>query len=692
MQQDRLLRAFSEPHGGLGYRRSSAVKEGFEEQWGNQIGEDQEEEDVAQSRPAAGDLRREEDEYDHTRRVRRQKQRQQQEQEEMMETDSFMDTDKNGDGDGDEDMNPHTKLQLARKAKEDAIRSYQEAGRTLQRAQEREEAILFEYEAEMFEVDVESSASQQHLRHGHGSHQPSQMFDHGHAYERARRSSPASAAAAAAAVTFQIQDDNNNEAMLRSRIVPQVSDTPSNYSETPRPHTIDFLPSRVMAPPPSSPPPVPSESVISDNIDHHHQQRQGLTPFMTTGTQVPNQTRGSSQVRSRSQSKGNEDAFSSHVQHDPISPCVKIKSEEHDELLFKKQLPNVGEYQPDETTQRPGPRYKDYNVPIEIPSSVGSDVGMGTGQPESSGAAQRRGERGGKARAVPDRWRAPTPVPPSIQARRGGGRQQGSARDSRPILGVRPGAFKVVPVDLLGDRAYSQQPQASSSRPVLLSPRSFVPRPRPYPPPPPVAQGRGQVQSNAPGGGGAGRGFPPNFFARGTPARPPPPPPPPAPQQRRGPVGVAPMAAASTGSPTAAAAPSPMPGYSSSTSSPRMPWQFPDFVDENGYPYPAVFFYTHIERVDHFYHQHHPMSISSRDTSLSPRHRASPNFFASHAGGGGGGGGGMEDVLEYEDMAMDGDVQPGRPRSRSQRRAQGSDDVGEEGERKPTAKAESPLF
>ncbi|KAG0263801.1 hypothetical protein BGZ95_003724, partial [Linnemannia exigua] len=167
-----------------------------------------------------------------------------------------------------------------------------------------------------------------------------------------------------------------------------------------------------------------------------------------------------------------------------------------------------------------------------------------------------------------------------------------------------------------------------------------------------------------------------------------------------------PMAAQQTANPAAvaeggraASAPAfvgeaPTPGYAS-TSSPQMPWRVPDFVDENGNPYPTVIFYTHIDRIDH-YHQYYPNI--PHDTSSSPRmSRASPNFFARPsfdmgAGAGGGGGGGMEDVQGgdgYEDMAMEGEHLQSHSRASSRQGRRHGRNEDEEHEYKPPAKSES---
>ncbi|KAG0260469.1 hypothetical protein BGZ95_004443, partial [Linnemannia exigua] len=183
----------------------------------------------------------------------------------------------------------------ARKAREDAIKMYEEAGRNLQRAREREEAIMYEYEAGLFAVEVGSSASQQIQGHGHQSFSPlvEQQLD---AESRSRHSSPTTTAAAAA-VSFQIQENSNNEAMLGSRIVPQVSDTPSVFSETPRPQNIDSLTPQPIIGPPAVPVSVPVSAAPEQILNDPDRLQQRLTSEAKAENPVLNQTRSSSQSR-----------------------------------------------------------------------------------------------------------------------------------------------------------------------------------------------------------------------------------------------------------------------------------------------------------------------------------------------------------------------------------------------------------
>lgn len=740
------IKKFSDSNTDLDYRPAAttimAFKEGFQEHWGGPIVVHQQEELVdgqqysrhssIQQDDRDVDVAGSNDEHDNNNlwEERRQRQRQLAQEQDMMETDSIMETDKTGDGDGDEEMDPQTRLHRARKAKEDAMKEYQEAGRNLQRAQEREEAILFENE--MVEVEIGSSVSQQpHRRqrgyaHGHEQHrqclssplvqlQPQQQ----QLEERSRHSSPTTTAA----VNYQIQDDNN-ETMMSSQIVPQVNDTPSIISETPH---------IVMAQAPLLPVSARSGST----------PRRALTPMaiITTATsenQVPDHTRSGSQARSRSLSVTNNEIepplSSPQTRHHSNSPRIRIKSEELDEPFFKKHvLDGVGGgvSGPDDDSKRwRGPKYKDYDISIVIPSSVGSsDVGM-NGQLGSSNSQERREQAVKSERRLPGIWRSPTPMPRSMHAKREAAtsRQQGMSWEStRPPLRFGPGAAKVVPVDLFGGRdGYSQQrhqhwQHGSSSRPTLLSPRSSVPRPRPYPPPAISPTRRAsRAQTQAPVGGG----LPSIFFAGEMPIQPTPPRPSSSSsssQQQRGqgqghgrsspmmaPLANQPASAASASAFTTAAASAfagpgpaaPTPRYANPHPHPhaqgQSAWRFPEFMDENGHPYPAVVFYTHIDRVDHFYHQHYPASTASRsrDVSLSPRSaRTSPNFFARRTGGER-----MEDVSGgegYEDMAMEGESHHHQRegRSRTTSRQADRDERGEEEhrrERKPRPKSELP--
>ncbi|KAF9542462.1 hypothetical protein EC957_001904 [Mortierella hygrophila] len=649
------IKKFSDSNTDLDYRpvatTITALKEGFQEYWGGPIVEHQQEEledgqqhsrhSSIQQNDRDVDLAGSNDENGNNNlwEERRRRQRQLAQEHDMMETDSVMETDRTGDGDGDEEMSPQTKLQRARKAKEDAMKEYQEAGRNLQRAQEREEAILFENE--MIEVEVGSSVSQQLHRcqgghtHGHEQHrqllssppvqlpQRQQLLE-----EQGRHSSPTTAAAAvAAAVTYLTQHDNNIETMMSSQIVPQVNDTPSIMSETP--HT-------VVAPTPLLPVSAPSGSA----------PRRALTPMTnitttTTGNQVPNQTRSGSQAWSRSLSVTNNviqsPPTSPQTRRHSNSPRIRIKSEELDEPLFKKQVLNGdGATGPDGDSKRwQGPKYKDYDVSIVIPSSVGSsDVGM-SGHPESSNAQERREQARKSERRLPDKWRSPTPMPGSMHAKREAttSRQQGIFWEStRPPLRFGPGVGKVAPVDLFGARSGQGQGQSRSS-PMMA---------------PPANQSASATSASA-----------------------------------------STTAPAFTGPEPAA----PTPRYFNPPLHPH--WRLPEFMDENGHPHPSVIFYTHIDRVDNFYHQHYPASTASRsrDVSLSPRSaRNSPNFFARRSEGER-----MEDVSGgegHEDMAMDGESHhhQRQGRSRTTSRQADRDERREEDrrERRPLAKSESP--
>ncbi|KAG9061862.1 hypothetical protein KI688_007013 [Linnemannia hyalina] len=384
------IKKFSDSNTDLDYRpvatTITVLKEGFQEHWGGPMAEHQQEElEDGQQHSRRSSIQHDDRDVDlvgsndehgdnNLWEERRRRQRQLAQEHEMMETDSVMETDRTGDGDGDEEMSPRTKLQRARKAKEDAMKEYQEAGRNLQRAQEREEAILFENE--MIEVEVGSSVSQQLHRcqggHTHGNEQHRRLLSsppvqppqrQQQLEERGRHSSPIAAAAAAAteaAVTCLTQDDNNIETMMSSQIVPQVNDTPSIMSETPH---------AVMAPTPLLPVSAPSGSV----------PRRALTPMKnitttTTGNQVPNQTRSGSQAWRRSLSVTNNEIQSAptspQTRHHSNSPRIRIKSEELDAPLFKTHvLSGDGAAGPDGDSKTwRGPKYKDYDVSIGQPA------------------------------------------------------------------------------------------------------------------------------------------------------------------------------------------------------------------------------------------------------------------------------------------------------------------------------------
>ncbi|OAQ26315.1 hypothetical protein K457DRAFT_128372 [Linnemannia elongata AG-77] len=637
------IKKFSDSNTDLDYRPVATAittfKEGYQEHWGGPIVEHQQDELEDGKRHSRRssiqqvdhdvDLAGSNNEHDNNNLwdERQQQQRQLTQEQDMMETDSVMETDRTGDGNGDEDMDPQTRLQLARKAKEDAMKEYQEAGRNLQRAQEREEAILFENE--MIEVEVGSSvncpAGQRHTV----DHQRDSTCGHG--------TNTIATSVGAYRICLKADPDTNG--------------------------------------------------------DYNNSNDREPGPESDEGR--------------------------------------KIKSEELDEPFFKKHVPGGGgggvAGSASDCKRWRGPKYKDYDISIVIPSSAGtSDVGM-SGQPESSNSQERREQARKSERRLPDLWRSPTPMPRSMQVKREAttSRQQGMFWEStRPPLRFGPGSAKVAPIDLFEGRGgYSQQRNqhrqrgSSSSRPALLPPRSSIPKPRPYPPPAISPTRRAsQAQTQAPVGGN----LPSNFFARGMPVRPPPPRPSsssPSSQQQRGqgqghgrssPMMAPPanQSAAASAFATAAASAftgprpaAPTPRYANNPSHPHTQgqpaWRLPEFMDENGHPYPAVVFYTHIDRVDNFYHQHYPSSTGSRsrDVSLSPRSaRTSPYLFARRSGGER-----MENVggsEEYEDMAMEGEYhhhqRQGRSRTTSHQADRDEREEENRSERKPRAKSESP--
>ncbi|KAF9929495.1 hypothetical protein FBU30_001509 [Linnemannia zychae] len=392
------------------YRGSSifkeSQKEGFESYWGESIGVDKE---ATELHPGPGDNHeRQESGYglnvamDNEQREReRKEQRTQQHELELMETD--METEKTGDDDMYEGMEPQIRLEHARWAKEEAIRQYQRAGRSLQRAREREEAIKYEYEVDLFEVGVESSVSQQgHRRQRPGDYILSTFEQlQQHEETRSRHSSPTTTAAAAAAATYQVQDDTNLEAMLSSRVVPQVSDNLSAMSETPRLHLGDISTPQIIKAPP---PPEPASGL--------ERPTRMSTPKARDEIQEKDRSRSKSQVRGRAQSEPMENVHTFHYRHASRSPNIKIKSEEFEEAFFRK-YPLGNERRDGKGLRRQSPKYQDFDVTIHIPSSIGSEVGR-NGQPESSNA-QRQGKTA--RRHPPERWRSPTPAPISIHTK-----------------------------------------------------------------------------------------------------------------------------------------------------------------------------------------------------------------------------------------------------------------------------------
>ncbi|KAF9563401.1 hypothetical protein EC968_004855 [Mortierella alpina] len=143
----------------------------------------------------------------------------------------------------------------------------------------------------------------------------------------------------------------------------------------------------------------------------------------------------------------------------PSSPGIKVKSEEREAGHFAalKDERDGGDRQ----------QYRDYIVPIEIPSSVGSESGFG------SNTSPKK------------RWRRPTPLPPSTGLRHS---------QSSPKLSTSPAA------------AGTSREAHRSSRSVPPRPRpttSHVHRPRPYPPnanPPQPTMHRQQSTQTSPQG------------------------------------------------------------------------------------------------------------------------------------------------------------------------------------------------
>ncbi|KAF9904758.1 hypothetical protein EC991_002328 [Linnemannia zychae] len=151
----------------------------------------------------------------------------------------------------------------------------------------------------------------------------------------------------------------------------------------------------------AEPTPVPTSAPVSTPLEQIlpvlDQQRQRVTPTEVAESQILDQTRGRSQSRSSDDSAPNEQVLipqqhQQQHQHNSNSPRIKIKSEEREESVQKRHLLG-GEYKVGQDSKSWPLKYADFDIIIDIPSSVGSDIGL-SGQPESSNAYERRCQEG----------------------------------------------------------------------------------------------------------------------------------------------------------------------------------------------------------------------------------------------------------------------------------------------------------
>ncbi|KAF9356931.1 hypothetical protein BGX26_004522 [Mortierella sp. AD094] len=163
----------------------------------------------------------------------------------------------------------------------------------------------------------------------------------------------------------------------------------------------------------------------------------------------------------------NKEAKEPFQQH-PASPRIKVKSEERESKpsIHRSAVTSKREPKEDSSESRQRYLYKEYSIPIEIPSSetdVSSEadrMGASTSQTTSAEASSRGN------RSV--RWRPPTPVPAKVREER---------RSSIPSI---PPTFGTTSDH--NDTNTSRRPHRHSRSSAPRSGRSSIPLPRPYPP------------------------------------------------------------------------------------------------------------------------------------------------------------------------------------------------------------------
>ncbi|KAF9923973.1 hypothetical protein BGZ67_009571 [Mortierella alpina] len=310
-------------------------------------------------------------------------------------------------------------LRRAQGERLEAVRLYQVASQRLQQAQEREDAILFEQEMQMRtnNGDTDSGSSSSSVRHS-GSEE-----DHPNLVASASHRRLASMQPPLRRV------ENERQTQTQQHESPAFSKRTQQLLLTPRTKT-----------------PSPVEAPEASRDQESLKDSKGDGEVRLDGESFMFEWREHGQ-----KSIGKAGAF----HHHSSSPGIKVKSEEREASYFAalKEEHNSGDRL----------HYQDYDVLIEIPSSVGSESAFG-----SSTSPQKR-------------WRSPTPLPPK------GGRHpsQGSPKPSTPVAAA--GTSR-------------ENRRCSRSLPPRHRPtRSHGPRPRPYPPPQAATHSQQSTQTSAQG-------------------------------------------------------------------------------------------------------------------------------------------------------------------------------------------------
>ncbi|KAF9183172.1 hypothetical protein BGZ51_004199 [Haplosporangium sp. Z 767] len=144
----------------------------------------------------------------------------------------------------------------------------------------------------------------------------------------------------------------------------------------------------------------------------------------------------------------------------PASPRVKVKTEEEDENS-RIVTDDLGQ----DIDKEERSFYEEYDVHIEVPSSMGSEAGDREGRDEEKISQDASSQD--RVRSTSQRWRAPTPLPVKPKLPR-------SESPSKPLLPLAATSTTSV-TDRYSDTC--SNPAQSRSQAA----RSYIPRPRPYP-------------------------------------------------------------------------------------------------------------------------------------------------------------------------------------------------------------------
>ncbi|KAG0250167.1 hypothetical protein BG011_008600 [Mortierella polycephala] len=143
----------------------------------------------------------------------------------------------------------------------------------------------------------------------------------------------------------------------------------------------------------------------------------------------------------------------------PASPRVKVKTEEADENS-RNMTDDLGK----DIDKEERPFYEEYDVHVEVPSSMGSEAGDRDGRDEER--INQDVSSQSRVRSASQRWRAPTPLPVKPKLPR-------SESPSKPLL-----PLTATSATSATDRYSDTRPNPVQSRSQAA--RSFIPRPRPY--------------------------------------------------------------------------------------------------------------------------------------------------------------------------------------------------------------------